>query len=287
MQNILVTGSNGQLGNEIRVIAPNYQSCNFIFTDVDELDICNRKAVVSFFEHQKIDFLINCAAYTAVAKAEEDAETAYLINCTAVQNLAEIANKFGCKMIHVSTDYVFDGKNYLPYTEEMPIQPQSVYGKTKAEGEAVLQKATDNAIILRTSWLYSSFGNNFVKTMLRLGAERESVSVIFDQIGTPTYAADLALAILEIIVSGKFEAGIYHYSDEGVCSWYDFAIAIFKLSKITCQVNPIEAKDFYDKTPRPFYSVLNKAKIKTVYGLSIPHWEESLEQCLVVIKKGA
>lgn len=288
MQTILITGSNGQLGNEIRTIAPQYTNYKFIFTDVAELDICDKNALTTFFQNTKIDWVVNCAAYTAVAKAEQEIETAFLINAAAVQNLAEVTAQFGSKIIHISTDYVFDGKYYLPYTEDMTICPTSVYGKSKAEGELALVKACKEYIIIRTSWLYSSFGNNFVKTMLKLGREKELLPVIFDQIGTPTYAADLAQAIIQIITSNVFITGIYHYSNEGVCSWYDFAKSIFKLSDITtCIINPIEAKDFYDQTPRPFYSVLNKSKIKTTFGITIPHWEESLQKCLNVIKKGA
>jgi dTDP-4-dehydrorhamnose reductase len=288
MQTILITGANGQLGNEIRTIAPQYTDYKFIFTDVAELDICDKNALINFFQNTKIDWVVNCAAYTAVAKAEQEIETAFLINAVAVQNLAEVTAQFGSKIIHISTDYVFNGKQYLPYTEEMTICPTSIYGKSKAEGELALIKANKEYIIIRTSWLYSSFGNNFVKTMLKLGREKEMLTVIFDQIGTPTYAADLAEAILQIIISNTFATGIYHYSNEGVCSWYDFAKSIFKLSNITtCTITPIEAKDFYDQTPRPFYSVLNKSKIKNTFGIHIPHWEDSLAKCLAIIKKGA
>ncbi len=286
MKKILITGANGQLGNEMRVLSAQYPQYKYIFTDVAELDICNTKAVLDFVSNENPDFIVNCAAYTAVSKAEEETGLNYAINRDAVQNLGEAATKAGAKIIHISTDYVFDGKGYLPYTEEMPINPTSAYGKSKAEGEKALLNVCKESIILRTSWLYSSFGNNFVKTMQKLGRERNKLTVIFDQIGTPTYAADLASAIMQIVASEKFEAGIYHYSNEGVCSWYDFTKAIHKLSGIaTCQVLPLETKDYPDPTPRPYYSVLNKAKIKAVYGLQIPHWEESLEKCLAILEE--
>ncbi|MDR3705951.1 MAG: dTDP-4-dehydrorhamnose reductase [Paludibacteraceae bacterium] len=288
MKKILVTGSNGQLGNEMRVLSTQYPQFEYLFTDVAELDICNREAVVAFVEANKPDYIVNCAAYTAVTKAETDIALSTAINRDAVGNIGFAAKKTGAKVVHVSTDYVFDGTGHLPYTEEDAICPNSKYGKTKAEGEAALAATGAESVILRTSWLYSSFGNNFVKTMIKLGKEREALTVIFDQIGTPTYAADLAFAIMQIIASGKFETGIYHFSDEGVCSWYDFTKSIHKLWGITtCKVSPLETKDYPDKTPRPFYSVLNKAKIKTVYGIDIPHWEESLQRCLDILKKGA
>jgi dTDP-4-dehydrorhamnose reductase len=280
MQTVLVTGSKGQLGNEIQVLAPSYPQFNFIFTDVDELDICNRRSVDDFFVVHKIDFLINCAAYTAVDKAEEDRLMCYQINKDAIGYLGEASARHGVKMLHVSTDYVFDGKSYIPYTEEMPMSPATVYGQSKAEGEQLLASVLQNAVIVRTSWLYSSFGNNFVKTMLRLGRERVSLQVVFDQVGTPTYAADLADALLQIISAGKLIPGIYHYSNEGVCSWYDFALAIFKSAKIECDVLPINSKDYPTKTPRPHYSVLNKQKVKSTYNLRIAHWEDSLKLCI-------
>ncbi|GHT32660.1 NAD(P)-dependent oxidoreductase [Bacteroidia bacterium] len=281
MKTILVTGSNGQLGNEMRVIAAQYPQYNYIFTDVAELDICNEAALAAFFAENKVDFIVNCAAYTAVDKAEEDVETAYKINKDAAYLLAKFSAENEIKLIHISTDYVFDGKSYLPYTEEMPIAPNTVYGKSKAEGEYEILKQNAKIAIIRTSWLYSSFGNNFVKTMLKLGAEKEILTVIFDQIGTPTYAADLAFAVMKVITAQNFVAGIYHFSNEGVCSWYDFTIAIHKAAGITtCKVLPIESKDYPAKTPRPFYSVLNKAKIKATYGIEIPHWEDALLRCI-------
>ncbi|VBB45729.1 dTDP-4-dehydrorhamnose reductase [uncultured Paludibacter sp.] len=281
---ILITGSNGQLGNEIRVISANYPQHQFFFTDVAELDICDKSAIKNFISENKIEAIINCAAYTAVDKAEDDVELCYKINRDAVKNLGETAQEFGLKIIHVSTDYVFDGTNHIPYTEEMEVKPLGVYGKSKQEGEKVLQESCADAVIVRTSWLYSSFGNNFVKTMLKLGRERDELNVIFDQIGTPTYAQDLADALLKIISSEKIIPGIYHFSNEGVCSWYDFTKSIHKIAGISCNVNPIESKDYPAKVTRPHYSVLNKAKIKRIYGIKIPHWEESLKKCVELLK---
>ncbi len=283
MQTILVTGSQGQLGNEMQTIARQYPGYQFIFTDVDELDITNKESLEKFISGNKINYLINCAAYTSVDAAEEQVDLCYLINRDAVKNIGEVTAQHNIQVIHVSTDYVFNGKSYLPYTEDMPVSPTSIYGKSKRAGEEELLKANPTSIIIRTSWLYSSFGNNFVKTMLRLGNERDSLNVVFDQVGTPTYAADLATAIMSIIDGGKWESGIYHFSDEGVCSWYDFTKTIHKLAGIQCDVKPIETKDYPAKTPRPYYSVLNKAKIKSTYGINIPHWEESLIHCLKLL----
>ena len=280
MKNILITGSNGQLGSEIRVASAHFPQFRFFFTDVQELDICNRETVRAFVAENHVDVIVNCAAYTAVDKAEDDAEACYRINCDAVKNLAEAAREYKLDIIHVSTDYVFDGKSYLPYTEDMPVNPSSVYGKSKLEGERILMEICPEAVIVRTSWLYSSFGNNFVKTMLRLGQERDTLNVIYDQVGTPTYAADLAVALLSILAAGKPAAGIYHYSNEGVCSWYDFTRSIHRLAGISCDLVPIESKEYPVRTPRPHFSVLNKAKIKQTYGIEIPHWEDSLEKCI-------
>jgi len=284
---ILITGSNGQLGNEMRLISGSYSNrYDFIFTDVEELDITNIDDLNNFFSGTKIDFIVNCAAYTAVDKAEDDVELCYKINCFAVENLAKIARQLNIKIIHISTDYVFNGKNYLPYTETMPVNPVSVYGKSKLEGEQILQKICADSVIIRTSWLYSSFGNNFVKTMLRLGKERETLNVVFDQIGTPTYAADLAAAIMQIIDFEKFIGGIYHFSNEGAVSWYDFTKAIHRIAGIsTCKVLPIESKDYPVRTPRPFFSVLNKSKIKQTFKIEIPYWEDSLRVCIGKILK--
>jgi dTDP-4-dehydrorhamnose reductase len=283
MQTVLVTGSKGLLGNEVQVFASSYPQFEFIFTDVEELDICDRKAVEKYFAERKIDVLLNCAAYTAVDKAEEDVELCYRINEKAVGILGEVAAQYGTKMVHVSTDYVFDGASYLPYTEDRPVCPATVYGKSKLAGELLLMDVCPAAVIVRTSWLYSSFGNNFVKTMIKLGRERDTLNVIFDQVGTPTYAADLADALLQIVSADKFIPGVYHYSNEGVCSWYDFTIAIHQIAGINCRVLPIESKDYPAKTPRPHYSVLNKKKIKTNYNIQIPHWEDGLRRCMAIL----
>lgn len=283
MQTVLVTGSKGQLGNEVQVLASSYLQFQFIFTDVEELDICDRKAVEKYFAERKIDVLLNCAAYTAVDKAEEDVELCYRINEKAVGILGEVAAQYGTKMVHVSTDYVFDGTSYLPYTEDRPVCPATIYGKSKLAGEQLLMDVCPAAVIVRTSWLYSSFGNNFVKTMIKLGRERDTLNVIFDQVGTPTYAADLADALLQIVSADKFIPGVYHYSNEGVCSWYDFTIAIHQIAGIDCRVLPIESKDYPAKTPRPHYSVLNKKKIKSNYNIQIPHWEDGLRRCMAIL----
>lgn len=289
MKNILITGANGQLGNEIQLLAKQYAAYNFIFTDVDTLDICDKDAVLAFAQTNKINYILNCAAYTAVDNAEDNEVLCAKINRDAVRNLAEAATCVGAKVIHVSTDYVFDGTNYMPYTEDAPTCPKSVYGQTKLEGEQALLAVCPQSAVIRTAWLYSEFGNNFVKTMLRLGNEREQLGVIFDQVGTPTYAADLASAIMAIVSraeAGNFHPGIYHFSNEGACSWYDFTVSILKLAGVTsCSVKPIETKDYPTKASRPHYSVLNKGKIKNTYGISIPHWEASLQKCLNRLSK--
>ncbi len=285
MKNILVTGAYGQLGNEVHLLSANYPDYNFMFTDVDSLDICDKDELIDFVTGNDIRYIINCAAYTAVDKAEDDAELCEKINATAVKNLGIAAAEAGAGIIHVSTDYVFDGTSCRPYTEDMPTKPCSVYGKTKLKGEKNLLKACPNAIIIRTAWLYSPFGNNFVKTMIKLGSERESLNVIFDQVGTPTYAEDLADAILkamdQTIDTNHEKGGVYHFSNEGVCSWYDFTIKIHEIAGIkTCKVNPIETKDYPTKAARPHYSVLNKTKIKQTFNITIPHWETSLRNCI-------
>ena len=285
MKNILVTGAYGQLGNEVRILSANYPEYNFMFTDVDSLDICDKDELIDFVTGNDIRYIINCAAYTAVDKAEDDAELCEKINATAVKNLGLAAAEAGAGIIHVSTDYVFDGTSCRPYTEDMPTKPCSVYGKTKLKGEKNLLKVCPNAIIIRTAWLYSPFGNNFVKTMIKLGSERESLNVIFDQVGTPTYAEDLADAILkamdQTIDTDHDKGGVYHFSNEGVCSWYDFTIKIHEIAGITtCKVNPIETKDYPTKAARPHYSVLNKSKIKQTFNITIPHWETSLKNCI-------
>lgn len=282
MKKILITGSNGQLGNEIQKIAKRFPELSFVYTDVDQLDITDPTALNKFCEGNGFDFFVNCAAYTAVDKAETDKDLAYKINCNAVMNLAQAASKTNAVLIHVSTDYVFNGTSCCPYTENDPINPQSVYGDSKAQGEKEALKY-DKSLVIRTSWLYSSFGANFVKTMMRLGAEKKELKVIFDQVGTPTYAGDLAFSILTIIDKFSEEpnsAGIYHFSNEGVCSWYDFAVEIMNYYSYPCKVIPIESKEYPSVVKRPFYSVLNKSKIKSTFGLEIPHWKTSLFECL-------
>ncbi len=278
--NILITGSNGQLGNEIRTSNTAIKGSQFFYTDVNELDITQEDAVLTYCQTNSIDFIVNCAAYTAVDNAEDDIEKATLINATAVANLANAAKAVGAKFIHVSTDYVFDGNACIPYTENVTTNPQSAYGDTKLKGEQAALDILPDVVIIRTSWLYSAFGNNFVKTMMRLGAERDSLNVVCDQIGTPTYAADLADAILEIIKQDCKVSGIFHFSNEGACSWYDFAHSIMKKNNIECQLSPIESSEFPQKANRPKYSVLNKKRIKESYNITIPHWEDALDKCL-------
>jgi len=285
MKNILITGSRGQLGNEMQQAASNFPEFNFIYTDVDELDICDKTALSVFVKTHAVNIIVNCAAYTAVDKAEDDVELCYKINTEAVRNIAEVACANNIQVVHVSTDYVFDGTNYMPYSEDEPVCPATVYGKSKLAGEEALMATCTEFVIIRTAWLYSSFGNNFVKTMIKLGRERESLNVIFDQVGTPTYAADLAEVILHILNSEIFVSGLYHFSNEGVCSWYDFTKTIHRIAGINCDVRPIETKDYPARTPRPHYSVLNKAKIKNTYSLVIPHWEESLEKCIRILQQ--
>lgn len=283
MNTILVTGANGQLGNSIRVLASQYPQFNFLFTDVDTLDICDPVAVLLYAKENQVGYILNCAAYTAVDKAEDNEEICARINRDAVQNLGEAAHTVGAKVIHVSTDYVFDGTNCRPYMETDTTCPVSAYGRTKLAGEEVLMKACPESVVIRTAWLYSEFGNNFVKTMLRLGDERDELMVIFDQAGTPTYAGDLAVAMLSIVeqaTDGSFVPGIFHFSNEGICSWYDFTVKILQLAEISCRVVPIEAKDYPTRAVRPHYSVLNKGKIKQTYHIVIPHWEESLRCCM-------
>lgn len=284
--NILVTGANGQLGCEMRrlgAVSPN----NYIFTDVAELDITNADAVMYVAKHYSIDAIVNCAAYTNVDKAESDEATAELINATAVGNLARAMKEVDGTLFHISTDYVFGSEGNTPRTEEMPLNPLGVYGRTKLHGEQAIIESGCKALILRTAWLYSEFGNNFLKTMLRLTAEREQLNVVFDQVGTPTYAGDLALAIFSIIEAGVYEGneGIYHFSNEGVCSWYDFAVEIAAAAGHTnCRINPCHSSEFPSPVTRPPYSVLDKTKIKNTFDIDIPHWRESMEYCIKRIK---
>ncbi len=282
MSNILVTGANGQLGSEIRALSAKSES-TFFFTDSDVLDITDKKAVESFVVTNQIEVIINCAAYTAVDKAEVNETNADKVNHLAVKYLAEISKDRDIKLIHVSTDYVFDGKNYKPYVEDDSVNPQSVYGVTKLAGEeAIKEISPKNSIIIRTSWVYSSFGANFVKTMLKLGKTKERLTVINDQVGTPTYARDLASAILEIIPQlDNDNPEIYHYSNEGVLSWYDFAKEIMKMAKLDCVIEPIATKDYPTPATRPHFSLLNKAKIKEKFDVEVPFWKDSLHECLV------
>ncbi len=283
---ILVTGSKGQLGNEIRILAEDYPDLDFMFTDIDELDITDIGKVEDFFSANQPDAVVNCAAYTAVDKAEADESTAFLLNATAVEYLAKSATKIGALLVHVSTDYVFDGKSYLPYNELEITNPQSAYGRSKLAGEnAVLQFAAQG-LILRTSWLYSSFGNNFVKTMVKYGSERDELNVVFDQVGTPTYAKDLAKVILDAIPFELQRSGtdLFHYSNEGVTSWYDFAKTILAFSGISCNIKPILTKDYPLPASRPCFSVLNKSKIKEMYKIKIPYWSDSLKDCIQRLK---
>jgi len=282
---ILITGAYGQLGNEIKELSVNYPNWEFIFTDIDSLDITNENAVTGFFQKTKPGFVVNCAAYTAVDKAESDVETATKINAVAPGILARAAKKNSARIIQISTDYVFNGTAFQPLTESEVVEPTGVYGRTKLEGEQNCRKEDPGAVIIRTSWLYSAFGNNFVKTMLHLGKERDSLNVVFDQVGTPTYAADLAGAILSIIEisekgPGKFVPGIYHYSNEGVASWFDFTKAIFDVSGINCKVSPVLSDQFPTPAKRPNYSVLDKSKIKNTFALEIPYWKDSLQVCI-------
>ena len=283
MNNILVTGGNGQLGSELRELAPNYQDYNFLFTDVKDLDITSHNAVAAFIESNNITVIINCAAYTAVDKAESEPEISDAINHLAVANFAQIAKVKNIKLVHISTDYVFDGTNHKPYVETDTPNPKSVYGKTKLDGELAMQQINPaNSIIIRTSWVYSKFGNNFVKTMLRLAETRDEISVVADQIGTPTNAADLADAILNILPQVSNETvELFHYSNEGVCSWYDFAKTIFEIKEISIKVNPIETSQYLTPAVRPFYSVINKNKINIEYKLVKKYWIDSLKFNLV------
>ena len=285
--NILITGANGQLGNEMRVLSAQQTQHTYFFTDIAELDITSREAVSQFVNENAIDIIVNCAAYTNVDKAETDEVLAHKINALAVENLG----LSGARVIHVSTDYVFSGEACVPYEETDSVAPRTAYGRTKREGEVLLQAVCPESIIIRTAWLYSTFGNNFVKTMLRLGQEREALGVVFDQIGSPTYAADLATAIFAAINAPTWQPGVYHFTNEGVCSWYDFTHEIFAraqslLSKenadkiASCQLRPILSSEYQYQTPRPHYSVLNKSKIKQTFGIAIPHWTEALQVCL-------
>jgi len=284
VKRILITGANGQLGNEMRRLAEQNTAFDWDFTDINELDLSNEEAVLDYCERTRPAYIVNCAAYTAVDRAEDDEATCYRVNRDAVTHLAKAATAVNARILHVSTDYVFDGSQRTPYQETDPVCPASVYGKSKLAGEETLFAHCTDAIIVRTAWLYSSFGNNFVKTMIRLGKERDTLGVVNDQIGSPTYAGDLAAALVQIILQaekGHFIPGLYHYTNEGVCSWYEFTLKIHELAGITsCTVSPISSAEYTYRTPRPAYSVLDTKKIKADYGLTIPSWENSLTVCI-------
>lgn len=282
MSNILVTGANGQLGNEMRRMAGEGSANRYLFTDVAELDITDLDAVRRYVAEQKIDVVVNCAAYTNVDKAEEDEGTADRINHLAVGNLAVACRERDAVLIHVSTDYVFRGTGNLPCREEEPTDPLGAYGRTKLAGERAVERSGCRYLIFRTAWLYSAFGNNFVKTMRRLTAEREQLNVVFDQVGTPTYAGDLAALIFNVVEDGAYEGrqGIYHFSNEGVCSWYDFAKEIAALSGRVCDIRPCHSDEFPSKVKRPAFSVLDKSKVKRDFGCVIPYWKDSLVKCI-------
>ena len=282
--NILITGCNGQLGNEMQVLEKSHPQHTYYNTDVQELDITNKEAIEQFVQENGIEGIVNCAAYTAVDKAEENKELCDLLNNVAPGYLAAAIERRGGWMIQISTDYVFDGTNHTPYVETDPVCPNSVYGSTKLAGEQNVQTACHNSMIIRTAWLYSTYGNNFVKTMMRLGRERQELGVIFDQIGTPTYARDLAVAIFAAIEQGV-KPGIYHFSNEGVISWYDFTKAIHRIAGITdCKVRPLHTSEYPTPANRPHYSVLDKTKMKETYGIEVPYWEESLQECISLLK---
>lgn len=284
IKTILVTGANGQLGQEMRKQAVLHPDFRWLFTDIGELDLSDAEGVLDFCRTERPAYIINCAAYTAVDKAEEDAAGAFLVNRDAVAHLAKAAAQTEAILLHVSTDYVFDGTATQPYKESDPVCPATVYGQSKLAGEETLQRLCPRSVIVRTAWLYSAYGTNFVKTMLRLGRERDSLNVVNDQIGSPTFAGDLAATLMHIVLkseAGQFIPGIYHYSNEGVCSWYDFTLKIHALAGITtCAVTPVSSDQYPSRTPRPAYSVLDKTKIKADYALSIPRWETSLAECL-------
>lgn len=293
--NILVTGCNGQLGQCIGKVAE-LEDHNYVFTDINEetwkisdrrkytkLDITKYDDILKLLKEENINMIINCAAYTNVDKAEDEANISYVVNAAAVDDLARAAAEVGAKMIHISTDYVFDGNGYKPYTENNITNPINMYGRTKCAGEnRLFERLGDNGIVIRTAWLYSNHGKNFVKTMIDLGKEKEELKVVFDQIGSPTYAMDLADCIFRIIDSKKWIGGIYHFTNEGVCSWYDFAHAIMEIYQLPCKVIPVHSSEYSTKAERPHYSVLDKTKIKETYDIEIRHWKDALASCLMI-----
>ncbi|MFN5136258.1 MAG: dTDP-4-dehydrorhamnose reductase [Chitinophagaceae bacterium] len=282
---ILVTGSNGQLGKELQQLAVVYPQYKFVFASREDLKLHHFPLVENFFLATKPQYCINCAAYTAVDKAESEKDMAMLVNGEAVGHLAAICKKYQTKLIHISTDYVFDGESETPYKEDDTTNPKNVYGASKLLGEQLCMKENADSIIIRTSWVYSSFGHNFVKTMMRLMSERNEINVVSDQIGSPTYAADLAKTILDIIASGKWESGIYHYSNEGKISWYEFAVAIKELTGSNCSINPIPTSAYPTPAKRPHYSLLDKERIKAVFQITVPSWKSSLQRCIAAISK--
>ncbi len=282
---ILVTGANGQLGNELRLLLDKEFPGCAIYTDIEELDLTDPKAVEAFIVNNDITHIVNCAAYNAVDRAEEEKMQSTRINNDAVKNLAIAADANGAKIIHISTDYVFDGINHRPYRESDKVNPISQYGTTKRKGETSLLALSPEAIIIRTAWLYSSFGTNFLKTMLAKANTSQDLKVVCDQIGTPTYARDLAVAIAKIIQSHQWVPGIYHFTDEGAASWYDFAKAIFRIAGIDKKVVPIPTEDYPTAAKRPSYSLLDRSRIKATYGVDIPYWEESLSDCISLMKR--
>ena len=283
MEKVLVTGANGQLGVALRNSTVGMEGFTFYFTDVDTLDICDKSALSDFIRSRNIGIIINCAAYTAVDRAEDEPALCARINTDAVRIIGELAEEVDARVIHISTDYVFDGSGLRPYLETDATGPLSVYGKTKLAGEQALLATCKNSIIIRTAWLYSETGTNFVKTMLRLGKERKSVNIVDDQYGTPTYAVDLAEAIKTILTANRFTPGVYHYTNEGECTWYDFAVKIFELSGSHCIANPVTTAEYPARALRPAYSVLDKTKIKETFAIQIPAWEASLSKCLLLI----
>ncbi|WP_040726098.1 dTDP-4-dehydrorhamnose reductase [Thiomicrorhabdus sp. Kp2] len=309
LKKTLVTGKDGQLGQSLLVLKEAYPLLDMTFVGRNELDLSSATSIKDYFKEKAFDVIINCAAYTAVDKAESEPELADQINHIAVKQLAEIAKQQDSVLIHISTDYVFNGQNYKPYIETDETDPQNVYGSTKLKGEQAIQAINPKGCIIRTSWVYSEYGNNFVKTMLRLGKEKEQLGIIFDQVGTPTYTGDLAETILQIVNSKQLVVSreynnadanlltthhalltkneVFHFSNEGVCSWYDFAKTIFELNGVECQVNPIETKDYPVPATRPHYSLMNKAKIKQVYNLEMPYWKDSLKVCLQKLQEQA
>jgi dTDP-4-dehydrorhamnose reductase len=289
---VLITGSNGQLGSEIKELASEYENLECIFKDLPELDICDTDALNTFIIDQHINAAINCAGYTVVDKAEENPEIAEQVNSKGVLNLVNALKKVDGNLIHISTDYVFDGNHSKPYKESDPVRPIGVYGQTKRAGELAVLNSSIDALVIRTSWLYSAYGNNFVKTMLRLGNDKESIQVVSDQKGTPTYAKDLAKTCLDILSDASStnlskKGSLYHYSDEGVTSWYNFATAIMEIGNIDCKVIPIETKDYPTQARRPLYSVLDKSKIKSDFKVTIPHWRDSLTNCIKKINRNS